>query len=177
MTSLYGFFGLLKKLAVFFLILAIAIPLRYGSTDLPYLGIRLLHSVLSLKHSLLPDQARPTLSADYRAFEDILRIKPSLEGDLSEDALTIIKRVRAFSSLNTIIPKPSQCKINKEVFEHDGHTVDTYWVENHQKKFQRHADHIILYFHGGGYILGDIEGELFNVFRQKTNFIVYFDRL
>ncbi len=165
MPSLYGFFGLLKKLAVIILILGIAIPLRYGSTNRKYLSLRLLHSALSLKHSIIPDSARPTLSADYRAFEDVLRMKPLFKGNLSEDPLTVVKMVRSSSSMDTLIPKPSQCQITKEVFEHDGHTVDTYWIDNHQRKFQRHADHIILYFHGGGYLLGDIHSKLFNIFK------------
>jgi len=170
MASLYGFFGLLKKLVILFLILAIAIPIRYGSTNRQYLSLRLLHSALSLKHYLLADQARPTLSAEYRAFEDIIRMKPLIQGDPLEDPVAVIKKIRSGSSMHNIIPKPSQCQINKEVFEHDGHTVDTYWVENHQKQFQRHADHIILYFHGGGYMLGNIDSKLlFIICKPKMN--------
>jgi hypothetical protein len=170
MASLDGFFGLLKKLVILFLILAIAIPIRYGSTNRQYLSLRLLHSALSLKHYLLADQARPTLSAEYRAFEDIIRMKPLIQGDPLEDPVAVIKKIRSGSSMHNIIPKSSQCQINKEVFEHDGHTVDTYWVENHQKQFQRHADHIILYFHGGGYMLGNIDSKLlFIIFKSKMN--------
>jgi len=177
MPFLNSFFGFLKKLILFVLIVAIAIPLRYGSTNHQYLQVRLLHSILSLKHSLVRDEARPTLSADYRAFENILRMKPKEEFDPTADPIILIKDARSTVTFSTIIPKPSQCQISKELFEHDGHTVDAYWVENHHKNFQRHTDHIILYFHGGAYMLGDIESELFNGFRQKTNFIVYFDRL
>jgi acetyl esterase/lipase len=165
MPSLYGFFGFLKKLAAIVLILAIAIPLRYGSTNRHYLSLRLLHSALSLKHFIISDSVRPTLSADYRAFEDILRMKPLVKRNPSEDPLTLVKRIRSFSKMSNLIPKPSHCQITKEVFEHDSHTVDTYWIDNHQRKFQRHADHIILYFHGGGYLLGDIDGKLFNIIK------------
>lgn len=161
MSALNGLFRRLKQLAIVVLILAVAIPVRYGSLNHKYLQLRLLHSALSLKNSLIPDSARPTLSADYRAFEDILRMKPLLQGNPLEDALVTVKKLRSGSSLANLMPKPSLCNINKEVFEHDGHKVDTYWVENHQKTFQKHADHIILYFHGGGYILGDMESELF----------------
>jgi hypothetical protein len=71
-SFLRAFFGILKRLPIFALILAIAISIRYGSTNREYLGVRLLHSILSFKHCLLSDRARPTLSADYRAFESIL---------------------------------------------------------------------------------------------------------
>jgi hypothetical protein len=79
-------------------------------------------------------------------------MKPLLSADPLADPLTVIKNIRSSFAMDAIIPKPSQCKIDKEVFENQGHTVDAYCSDTHQKKFQRHADHIILYFHGGGYI-------------------------
>jgi acetyl esterase/lipase len=163
MPTLYGFLRLLKNLVIIVLILAIAIPLRYGSTNPRYLSVRLFHLALSLKHSIISDSARPTLSADYRAFEDLLRMKPLSKRDPTEDSLTIVKRLRSLTVISNLVPKPSQCQITKEVFEHDDHTVDTYWIDNHQREFQRHADHIIVYFHGGGYMLGDINSKLFNI--------------
>ncbi len=117
MSFVAGFFGFLKNLIIVILIVAIAIPLRYGSTNNRYLRFRLLHSFLSLKHSLVPDRTRPTLSADYRAFESIVRMKPLLEINSLEDPLIVIKRIRSGASVRTVVPKPSQCQINKKVFE------------------------------------------------------------
>lgn len=154
-------FGLFKKLIIFSVIVAIAIPLYYGSTNHQYIRLRLSHSMLSLKHAVIPDQDRPTLSADYRAFEEIMSMVPLAELDPTADLLTIMKELRLTFTMGTTVPKPSQCKINKEVFQHDGHTVDAYWIENHQNIFQRHVDRIIIYFHGGGYMLGDIHGKLY----------------
>ena len=154
-----GFFGLLKKLALFVSIFAIAIPIRYESANPNYLLLRLIHSALSLKHSIISDPDRPTLSADYRAFEELLRKRPIFNLNAPEDSLTKVKRLRSGSSTSNIIIVPSSCNISKEVFQHDGHTIDTYWIDNHQKKIQRHADHIIIYFHGGGYLFGDIESK------------------
>jgi len=159
MSFLNGSVGFLKKLTVFVILVAIVIPVRYGSTNYGYLRLRLIHSMLSLKHSLVPDQARPTLSADYRAFESILRMKPMAEFDGLEDSLTKIKRLRSNFLLSNIISKPSQCQINQEVFEYDGHTVDTYWVDNRQENLEKKSDKILLYLHGGAYILGNIESE------------------
>jgi acetyl esterase/lipase len=45
------------------------------------------------------------------------------------------------------------------VFHHDGHSVDTYWIDYPPRKFQRNSDKFILYFHGGGYMIGDIHGK------------------
>lgn len=160
-------FGFRKKLSLFVLIVAIAIPVRYGSTDSIYLFVRVIHSMLSLKNSILPDPARSMLSADYRAWEDMLRSNPVPKPDPLADPFTIIKELRSNLGFGTIIPKTSQCKINKEVFEHDGHTVDAYWVDNHQKSLQRESDIILLYFHGGGYLMGDIHGKLFNMFEKR----------
>lgn len=151
--------ALLKKLALLILTLAIAIPLRYGSTNPQYLALRLVHSALSLKYSFVSDPARPTLSADYRAFEELLRQKPLFDLTASGDTTAKLARLRSSISPNDIILVPSSCNINKEVFKHDGHTIDTYWIENHQKTSERHADTIMIYFHGGGYIFGDIHSK------------------
>jgi acetyl esterase/lipase len=153
--SLVGFF---KKLFFFVLFVAIAIPLRYGSTNPTYLLIRFLHSTLSLKHSLIADPARPTLSADYRAFENIFRLRPVPKPDPLADPLPIVKKIRPKFLIGAMIPKPSQCEVNKEIFEHDGHKVDAYWVDLRRQNVQKDSDKILLYFHGGGYILGDING-------------------
>jgi hypothetical protein len=172
MSFLNSFFGLLKKLALFALIVAITIPMHYRSTNPTYLGFRLLHSTLSLKNSLLPDQARPTLSADYRAFEDILRMKPESNRDPLSDPLPLVQKSRSEFLLTAIIPKLPHCQVNKEVFEHDGHTVDAYWVDDHQENLQKKADKILLYLHGGGYMAGSIRGKLFDIFAQRHTFIL-----
>jgi hypothetical protein len=156
LNSLFGFF---KRLAIIVLIVAIGIAFHYGSTDYKYLRIRLLHSLLSLKHSFILDEARPTLTAHYRAFESLMKMTPPVQYDPLADPLIVVEKMRSNFNMDDYIPKPSQCQINKEVFEHNGHSVDAYWVDNHQKKFQRNSDKILLYFHGGGYFLGDIHGK------------------
>ncbi|CAF0881822.1 unnamed protein product [Rotaria sordida] len=158
MSFLNGLFGLFKKLTLFILIFAIAIPLRYGSTNLKYLQFRVLHSMLSLKYSFVPDQVRPTLSAEYRAFETLLRMNPPSKRDPFADLLTSVKEFRASFRFDTILPKPSQCQVNKEIFEYNGHTIGAYWINNHQKNFTRNLDNVLVYLHGGGYMFGDIQG-------------------
>jgi acetyl esterase/lipase len=159
MSFFNRFFGFLKKLTIFALILAIAIPLHYGSTNHRYLRMRLHHSMLSLKHTIIPDHARPNLSADYRAFEEIMTMTPLAKFDPTADIFTIMKELRLAFTMGTTVPKPSQCQVNKEVFHHDGHSVDTYWIDYPPRKFQRNSDKFILYFHGGGYMIGDIHGK------------------
>jgi acetyl esterase/lipase len=172
MPFLNSLFGLVKKLTLFILIVAIAIPLGYGSTSPKYLIVRFIHSILSLKHALLSDQTRPTLSADYRAFENLLRLNSKPKRDPTTDSLTTVREFRSVFTFESIVPQPSQCQVNKEVFHHDGHSVDAYWVDYSSRKFQRNTDKLILYFHGGGYIAGDIHGELFDILRFIIRSIV-----
>jgi hypothetical protein len=171
MSIINTFVAFFKKLLLVILIVAIAIPLRYGSTNRQYLTLRLLHSIFSLKHSLLPDAARPTLSADYRAFEEILRIRPVEEHDPLSDPIIVVKNIRSTFTMGVIIPRPSHCQVNKEVFHHDGHSVDAYWVDHSTKKFKKASDTLLVYLHGGGYIIGDIYGELLHIFKQSISFL------
>ena len=69
-------FGLVKDLGILILFVSIIVPIRYGSINPQYISVRSLHSMLSFKHMLIGDKSRPTLSADYLAFESILRVKP-----------------------------------------------------------------------------------------------------
>jgi len=164
MSLLGPFFGLIKILSISVLVVAIAVSLRYGSANTEYLTIRLLHSVLSFKHHLILDRARPTLSVEYRAFEDILRLQPMVGQNLLADPLTVVKKLRSTYGIGTIIPKPSQCQINKEIFEHNGHSVETYWVDYSTRKSRIESEKLLLYLHGGGYALGDIDSEFYFYF-------------
>jgi hypothetical protein len=128
-------FGLVKKLVLLVLVFAIAVPFLYGSTNHQYITFRLLHSALTLKNSILPDAVRPTLSAEYRAIEDILRLKPIADIDPSKDPITFVKNLRESFAVENMIPKPSECQINNETFEHNGHQVYTYWVNYPARKF------------------------------------------
>ncbi|CAF2058031.1 unnamed protein product [Rotaria magnacalcarata] len=67
-----------------------------------------------------------------------------------------MKYLRSFFAIGTTVPKPSQCQINKEIFDYDGHVIETYWINYPIRKFQMNSDILLLYLHGGGYMLGDI---------------------
>lgn len=150
---------MLKKLFYLVAILAVAIPLYYGSTDYRHLRLRLVHSMLSLKHSLIPDPARPMLTSDYRAFETILRMRPLFGADPLADPHEIIKRLRVSLGSHQLNPKPSLCYVDRDVFSHDGHTIDAYWVSHPPRDFEKKTDRLLLYFHGGGYLFGDIDSK------------------
>jgi acetyl esterase/lipase len=93
-------------------------------------------------------------------------MKPISKLDQLTDPVILVKNLRSKFVMNTIIPKPSQCQINKEIFEYDGHSVDTYWIDYPTRKFQTKSDKLLLYFHGGAYLVGDIHSKLFGILRQ-----------
>ena len=172
-VQMMSFYELCKKLIFFILIVSILIPLRYRSTNHQYLFIRLLHSALSLKQSLISDSLRPNLSADYRAFENMLRLVPMTDYDPLADPITVARKIRAASSLSNVVPKPAHCQVTKEIFDHDGHTVDTYWVDDTIKTLRGHTDKLIVFMHGGGYVLGDVHSEFSNAFHHKTTIVFH----
>lgn len=140
-------------LAVF--IIALAIPIRYESTNSKYLFVRCLHSLFSLKYSVISDPIRPELSADYRAFEHLLKLNSKFQLDPLKDPLVIVKDIRSSVSFADLIPKSKDCRIEKEILEYNGQKVDSFWVD-HRRNDDK-SNKILVYFHGGGYILGDID--------------------
>ncbi|CAF0794736.1 unnamed protein product [Adineta ricciae] len=145
-----------RNLSIFILILSVLIPLRYGSIDPEYLRIRCVHSLLSLTYTVIRDENRPTLSADYRAFETMLRLRSVYELDPSADTTNVVKELRSLFTLATIIPKPKSCQIQKQIYNHQGHTVEAYWVNHRGTNEQPRTQNILMYLHGGAYLAGDI---------------------
>ena len=155
---------------MFILAIAITIPLYYGSTNPHYLVLRILHASLSLKHSFTSDSTRPTLSADYRAFETLLRLQPVVHGDLTADSIATVKQFRSSFSFGTMTPQPTACNVTKKVYKYDEHTVDAFWINYHSGKELTNTDQIVLYLHGGGYYVGDINSKLsFHSIRRTDN--------
>ncbi|CAF5038182.1 unnamed protein product, partial [Rotaria sp. Silwood1] len=73
------------------------------------------------------------------------------------DPLERAKEMRANFPFNVIIPRPPQCQFKKQVFEYEGQTADAYWINHRVQEKNWESDRILLYFHGGGYVLGDFE--------------------
>lgn len=166
---------LFAKLTFSIFILAISISFRYQSTNPQYLLIRLIHSTLSFKHAFISDPIRPNLSAEYRAFENMIRLIPLTEYDALTDPMIILKDVRQTSSLANVVPRPNHCHVTHEVFEHNGHTVNTYWVDDTIKNLQGHADTLIVFMHGGGYVLGDVHSKFITL--RSSHFLSSLFRL
>jgi hypothetical protein len=70
-------------------------------------------------------------------------MNPAPKVDPLADPLPFIKETRSNLKFHTIVPKPSHCQVNKEIFEHDGHTVDAYWIDHRQENLQKKSDKIL----------------------------------
>lgn len=71
-------------------------------------------------------------SSDYRAFEILLHLKSLLELDPSADPISVIKEIRSAFTFGVIVYKPTLCQVKKQIFHHQGHTVEAYWVNHHR---------------------------------------------
>lgn len=162
-----------KKCLFMMFIASAAIFMPYQPIDHQYLALCSTHSLLSLAYSIIPDSTRPTLSADYRAFETIIKMNPIGGDDPNIQPEVMIKHLRSNPGINIIVPKPAQCQITHELFEHDGHFVNTYWIDNYPHEFQRENDRLLIYFHGGGYIMGDIHSMSFSSTNEQFFHLLY----
>ncbi|CAF2628633.1 unnamed protein product [Rotaria sp. Silwood2] len=103
------------------------------------------------------DPKRPNLSAEYRAFDTILQSIVRVEYDPMMDPFERAKEMRTKFPFGAIIPRPSQCQFKNQIFEYEGQTADAYWINNLNQEKNWESNRILLYFHGGGYLLGDFQ--------------------
>ncbi|CAF1101446.1 unnamed protein product [Didymodactylos carnosus] len=90
----------------------------------------------------------------------MLKSRPLASVDLTADPIELAKEMRKSFSFSDITPKAKQCSIEGQTFEFGGHKTEGFWVNwngstttaagSKDQKF-------ILYLHGGGYMVGDIE--------------------
>ncbi|CAF0991378.1 unnamed protein product [Rotaria sordida] len=119
---------MIGKLTIIILLLAIVIHFYYQSINVTYLDLRLIHSLLTITYTSIPDSNRPMLSAEYRAFESILRHSPRSEFDQMASSLDIAKQMRASFQFDVIVSHPAQCQVKKQIYEYEEQTVETYWI-------------------------------------------------
>ncbi|CAF0991345.1 unnamed protein product [Rotaria sordida] len=97
------------------------------------------------------------LSAEYHAFESILRHSPRSEFDPMAGSLDIAKQMHASFQFDVIVSHPAQCQVKKQIYEYKEQTVETYWIYHRSGNINWNTDRILLYLHGGGYFLGDFQ--------------------
>ncbi|CAF3231250.1 unnamed protein product [Rotaria sp. Silwood2] len=97
------------------------------------------------------------VSAECGSFESMLRSSPQVNYDLKVDPLKIAKEMRASFSIDKVVPRPAGCQFKKQMYEYDRQTAEAYWIDYRTGTKNWDADRIILYFHGGGYIVGDFQ--------------------
>lgn len=157
MSLLSGFYSLLKLFAILTTLLAVAIPFYYESTDLGCLRVRVLHSIISSKYSMHPDASRPNLSPDYVAFETLLKNRPIVKFDSTHNIHDVVQEMRSSFPFGKILPRSSQCKSKELSVTINDHSLRYYQVHYAAVHETLETDRVLIYFHGGGYMVGDFQ--------------------
>ncbi|CAF1346848.1 unnamed protein product [Didymodactylos carnosus] len=144
---------LVHPLSLIVIILGISIPLYYQSLDINYLKIRVIHQLLTFKFRFSTSDKRP-ISVDFKAFEVLMKMNPFII-DYNQHPIEAAKQIREAYELDVLLPKPLKCRIIKQEYSYQNHTVDSYWVDDTDENNDKNT--LILYFHGGGYVFGNIK--------------------
>ncbi|CAF5110332.1 unnamed protein product, partial [Rotaria sp. Silwood1] len=133
------------------------------STLTKYHRMAILHRMLSLRNKLLPSvhPVSITADADSKALVEVIALyHPSL--DLSDDLTNNdVEQFRYHSKriLTALLPaKSSSCLIQHHTFQYNSNQVNMYSIQHEQIIDWKCSNQpIILYFHGGGFVFGDID--------------------
>ncbi|CAF1107988.1 unnamed protein product [Didymodactylos carnosus] len=148
----------LKYLSIFVLLLSISVSIYYQSTNTTYLKIRFFHQLFTWKYQFLPSNDTRNLSHEYKAFETLLRRRTIADFNETHDPLVAIQEIRKIFNLKEVIPKSSKCRVTKQQYSSNNHVIDGYWVNwDGREREIINSENIILYFHGGAYMSGDID--------------------
>ena len=139
------------------LLLALAFLFGFPSVDFRHVQFRFFHHLLTIKHTLVFDHQQRNLSAAFRAAENVLPNRSMDTIDLIVDVATFVKERRKSFRVEIVIPYPRGCQSKRQVFQSEGHSVETYWLDYRQNGDNWNSDHVLVYLHGGGYILGDFQ--------------------
>jgi len=150
------FVKVIMYLTVSCFLMSVSISLYYQSMNIKYLGLCLIHQLFIFEHQLFCFNDVRNISNEYKAFDSIFKRKP-IQAWNESDLLINVQTYRKSFPLGYVIPKPSKCRVTKKEYSSNNHVVDGYWVnwEGREEETIR-SEIIILYFHGGGYIAGDI---------------------
>ena len=160
MGLLSGLFSLVKFFAILALFIGIGVPIYFESTNFAHLRVRVIHSLLSVKYSLAPDTSRPILSSQYVAYETLLKNRPLIQMHPSMTLSEIVKEMRDSFTFGVLLPRPTQCQSQEKSFTVDGRQFQYYLVHHQNDQFKLNDDRVLLYLHGGGYVVGDFASEI-----------------
>ncbi|CAF4938493.1 unnamed protein product [Rotaria sp. Silwood1] len=125
--------------------------------------VAIFHRIFSFRNKLLPfiHPGSITADADSKALVELIVLyHPSL--DLSDDLTkNDIEEFRYHSKqmLTALFPaKSSSCLIQHHIFQYNTNQVNIYSIQHQQiNDWKCSNQSIILYFHGGGFVFGDID--------------------
>ncbi|CAF1078374.1 unnamed protein product [Rotaria sordida] len=125
--------------------------------------VAIFHRLLSLRNKLLPflHPGSITTDVDSKAlYELILLYHPELV--LSEDLTDHdIEEFRYHSKrmLSALFPtRPSSCLVEHHILQYNTNQIPMYYIQHEQINDWKYSNQpLLLYFHGGGFVFGDID--------------------
>lgn len=137
--------GILRTLGIVTAIIALLPPIIYQSFDHRYIILRLLHKGLTLNYQYNPyiqhrlQNDNRSISHEYRAFEDIFKMRPVAKSSSITDNVERAKQLRKEFIFQSLVPKSYGCNVEKHTFNYEGNTTTGYFVYSN-KQLQRYDD-------------------------------------
>ncbi|CAF1200660.1 unnamed protein product [Rotaria sordida] len=128
-----------------------------------YHRVAIFHRIYSLRNKLLPflHPGSITMDPDSKALDELISLyHPKL--DLSENLTkNDIEEFRYHSKriLTALFPaKSSSCLIQHHILQYNTNQIHMYYIQHEKINDWKYSNQsIILYFHGGGFVFGDID--------------------
>ncbi|CAF4650607.1 unnamed protein product, partial [Rotaria sp. Silwood2] len=121
------------------------------------------HRMFSLQNKILPFLYPPsrTTDADSKALVDLISLyhpQLDLSDDLTDDDIEEF-RYHSKQMLTALFPvRSSSCLIQHHTFQYNTNQVNMYSIQHEQINDWKCSNQpLILYFHGGGFVFGDID--------------------
>ncbi|CAF1065343.1 unnamed protein product [Didymodactylos carnosus] len=142
------------------IVVSILISIYYQSTNFNHIRFRLTHTLLTYKYRLWSrsNDNNDQTSFEYKAFKTLMERLEIFSLNLTADPLDVAKEFRKKYQFSDILPRSMRCHIKKKQYTFDNRLVNGYWIDDSDEERQTPTANIILYFHGGAYIAGDMRG-------------------
>lgn len=122
-----------------------------------------MHRVLSIRNTFLPflNQQLLIRDADSKAFNEIISLyypRPDLSRNVTNNEIESF-RYHSKRMLTALHPtKSPSCLIDHRLFHLNANQIDLYYIQHNQIDDWRSSKQpLILYFHGGGFVSGDLD--------------------
>lgn len=150
--------------AVFAAMITLSPLINYTSVPLARLSRTIfIHRICTIRNQLLPfvNPRTKGMDADGKALEEIMSLYHPplfLSNNTNENEIYRFRQRARKMFINLYPIQSSTCIIEPHTFEYNGNQIDMYLIHHDELDDWGKSDTpIILYFHGGGFVFGDIE--------------------